>query len=71
VTGHPVAAKGVTLDAVLGTITRPGGLVQATYDGYPLYTFGSDSAPGQANGNDSSGVWHVIREKAPSAVARR
>jgi len=71
VTGHPVAAEGVTLDAVLGTITRPGGLVQATYDGYPLYTFGSDSAPGQANGNDSSGVWHVIREKAPSAVARR
>jgi predicted lipoprotein with Yx(FWY)xxD motif len=67
VTGRPVAAKGVTLDAVLGTITRPSGLVQATYNGYPLYTFTSDSAPGQVNGNGS--VWHVIREKAPASSA--
>ena len=69
VTGHPVAAKGVTLDAVLGTITRPDGMVQATYDGYPLYTFGSDSAPGQAHGNDAAGVWHVIPEKGPASSA--
>jgi predicted lipoprotein with Yx(FWY)xxD motif len=69
VTGMPVAAKGVTLDAVLGIITRPGGLVQATYDGYPLYTFASDSAPGQTSGADAAGVWHVIREKAPKHSA--
>jgi predicted lipoprotein with Yx(FWY)xxD motif len=69
VTGHPVAAKGVTLDAVLGTIIRSGGLVQATYDGYPLYTFGSDSAPGQAHGNGAAGAWHVIPEKAPGSSA--
>jgi predicted lipoprotein with Yx(FWY)xxD motif len=69
VTGHPVAASGVTLSAVLGTITRPSGLVQATYNGYPLYTFGSDSAPGQTNGNGSGGAWHVIREKAPGRSA--
>lgn len=69
VTGRPVAARGVTLDAVLGTITRPSGLVQATYNGYPLYTFGSDSAPGQVNGNGSAGVWHVIMEKAPASSA--
>ena len=69
VAGHPVAAKGVTLDAVLGTITRPGGLVQATYNGYPLYTFGSDSAPGQAHGNGAAGAWHVIPEKAPGSSA--
>jgi len=69
VTGHPVAAKGVTLDAVLGTITRPDGMVQATYDGYPLYTFLSDSTPGQAHGNGSGGVWHVITEKAPASSA--
>jgi predicted lipoprotein with Yx(FWY)xxD motif len=67
VTGHPVAAKGVTLDAVLGTITRPDGVVQATYDGYLLYTFGDDSAPGQAHGNGAVGVWHVIPEKAPAS----
>ena len=64
VTGHPVAARGVTLDAVLGTITRPDGVVQATYDGYPLYTFASDSAPGQAHGDGAAGAWHVIPEKS-------
>ena len=66
VAGQPVAAKGVTLDAKLSCITRAGGAMQATYNGYPLYTFGSDSAPGMANGNGSGGVWHVIREKAPA-----
>ena len=69
VAGNPVAAKGVRLNAVLGTITRPGGMVQATYDGYPLYTFGSDSAPGQAHGNGAAGVWHVIPEKGPASSA--
>jgi predicted lipoprotein with Yx(FWY)xxD motif len=65
VTGQPAAAKGVTLDAKLGCITRAGGTMQATYNGHPLYTFGSDSAPGMTNGNGSGGVWHAIREKAP------
>ena len=67
VTGQPVAAKGVTLDAELGCVTRAGGVKQATYNGHPLYTFGSDSAPGMANGDGSAGVWHVIREKPPAA----
>jgi len=67
--GLPVPAKGVTLGGVLGTITRAGGLVQATYNGYPLYTFDSDNAPGQDYGNDSAGVWHVIPEKAPASSA--
>jgi hypothetical protein len=43
--------------------------VQATYDGYPLYTFGSDSAPGQASGTGAAGAWHVIKEKAPARSA--
>jgi len=69
VTGMPVAAKGVTLDGVLGVITRPDGMVQATYNGYPLYTFASDSAPGQTVGAGDAGIWHVIREKAPKHSA--
>jgi predicted lipoprotein with Yx(FWY)xxD motif len=69
VTGRPVAAKGFTLLGVLGTIPRPGGSVQATYNGYPLYTFASDDGPGQTNGSNSGGVWHVIREKAPAGMA--
>jgi predicted lipoprotein with Yx(FWY)xxD motif len=67
VTGKAKAAVGVRLHAVLGSITRSGTkVVQATYNGYPLYTFGSDSAPGMTSGNDSAGIWHVIKEKAPS-----
>jgi predicted lipoprotein with Yx(FWY)xxD motif len=69
VKGQPAAAKGVTLAGKLGCITRPGGVMQATYNGYPLYTFGSDSAPGMANGNGSGGAWHVIGEKAPAAAS--
>jgi predicted lipoprotein with Yx(FWY)xxD motif len=60
VTGAPVAAPGVQLAGQLGTITRSGGVVQATYNGYPLYTYAQDMAPGQTTGNGASGVWHVI-----------
>lgn len=56
----PVAAPGVQLAGQLGTITRPGGVVQATYNGYPLYTYAQDMAPGQTTGNGVTGAWHVI-----------
>ena len=62
VTGHPEAGPGVT--GKLGTIKRPGGATQATYDGHPLYTYVGDSAPGQAKGNKldlSGGYWYEIR----------
>ena len=68
VKGTPTAAGGVTLGGRLGRITRPDGVMQATYNGYPLYTFGSDSAPSMANGNGSAGAWHVIREHAPASA---
>ena len=60
VTGTPSAAPGVQLAGKLGTITRPGGVVQATYNGYPLYTYAQDMTAGQVTGNGISGVWHVI-----------
>ena len=60
VTGSPVAAPGVQLAGKLGTITRAGGVVQATYNGYPLYTYAQDMTPGQVFGNGIGGVWHVI-----------
>jgi predicted lipoprotein with Yx(FWY)xxD motif len=62
-TGH--APAGVT--GVLGTIHRPGGLTQLTYNGKPLYTFLLDQAPGQAHGNNftdhfgsASFTWHAL-----------
>jgi predicted lipoprotein with Yx(FWY)xxD motif len=48
----------------LGTIKRPGGTTQATYDGHPLYTYIGDEAPGQAHGNKidlNGGYWYVVR----------
>jgi predicted lipoprotein with Yx(FWY)xxD motif len=62
VSGSPAAGPGVT--GKLGTIKRPGGGLQATYDGHPLYTYIGDRHPGQANGNDldlNGGFWYDIR----------
>ncbi len=63
VTGTPQAAAGVSLPGKLGTITRAGGVKQATYNGHPLYTFKLDTAPGQVKGNGVVGFgahWHAI-----------
>jgi predicted lipoprotein with Yx(FWY)xxD motif len=59
-TGKPAAVSGIKLNGVLGTIIRPGGIVQATYNGYPLYTYAGDNGPGDTAGNGVGGVWHVI-----------
>ena len=59
------AASGVT--GALGTIRRPDGQTQLTYNGKPLYTFRLDMAPGQAHGNNftdhfggTSFTWRAI-----------
>jgi predicted lipoprotein with Yx(FWY)xxD motif len=60
-TGRPAAGPGVT--GRVGTITRPDGSAQATYDGHPLYTYIADTAPGQAHGNNlnlNGGLWHEV-----------
>jgi predicted lipoprotein with Yx(FWY)xxD motif len=47
----------------LGTIARPGGGKQVTYDGHPLYFFAGDSGPGQTHGqaSDSFGArWWLV-----------
>ena len=67
VTGSPVAASGVQLAGKLGTITRSGGVIQATYNGYPLYTYAQDMSPGQVLGNGVGGVWHIITGSVLSA----
>jgi predicted lipoprotein with Yx(FWY)xxD motif len=69
----PVSAGAGALQApssitgTLGTIHRPGGQTQLTYNGKPLYTFRLDLAPGQAHGNNftdnfggTSFTWHAI-----------
>ena len=71
VTGPVTAGRGVS--GAIGTITRSGGSVQATYDGHPLYTASVDAAPGQAKGNglySGGGIWHeMIVSGTPSAAS--
>jgi predicted lipoprotein with Yx(FWY)xxD motif len=54
------------LNTMLGTVHRPGGGVQVTYNGKPLYTFVEDTSAGMVTGNgvmDRFGgqqfTWHV------------
>jgi predicted lipoprotein with Yx(FWY)xxD motif len=66
VTGKPKAGTGVS--GTLGTVDRPGGRHQVTYDGTPVYAFAFDKSPGQVTGDgtkDSFGgqhfTWHAVR----------
>jgi predicted lipoprotein with Yx(FWY)xxD motif len=62
VIGVPKAGPGVT--GTLGTVSRGGHTVQATYDGHPLYAYIGDNHPGQANGNNvdlNGGYWYEVR----------
>ena len=60
--GQPIAGPGVSQHA-LGVITRKDGKKQVTYDGWPLYTYFVDRAPGQVIGQgvkDALGTWYVV-----------
>ena len=57
------APAGARLPGRLGVITRPNGVKQVTLNGYPLYFYIGDKAPGQVKGNGIGGAWHVIKIK--------
>jgi predicted lipoprotein with Yx(FWY)xxD motif len=58
-TGSPVAGEGVDA-SLLGTTNRTDGTVQVTYNGWPLYYYEKDKAPGDVVGQDVGGVWYVV-----------
>jgi predicted lipoprotein with Yx(FWY)xxD motif len=69
VKGPATAGSGVT--GTLATIKRADGSVQATWNGHPLYTYVSDTSPGQAKGNGlnlSGGVWHEVTISGAAAA---
>ena len=62
VTGAPHAGSGVS-QALLGTIKRPDGTLQVTYNGHPLYYFTGDKAAGAAKGQGLTAFgagWYVV-----------
>lgn len=59
VTGTPQAGEGVNA-ALLGTITRDDGTMQATYNGWPLYFYVGDLTPGDTSGQGMEGVWFLV-----------
>jgi predicted lipoprotein with Yx(FWY)xxD motif len=69
VAGKPAAAMGIAFAGKLGEVTDAGGTVQATYNGYPLYTYSGDMAPGETAGNGAGGVWHVISGQYLTAMS--
>ncbi len=57
--GPATAGDGVT--GTLGTATRPDdSSEQVTINGWPLYRFAQDTAPGDVNGQDSGDKWYVL-----------
>lgn len=52
----------------IGTITRTGGAMQTTYQGWPLYFYAGDSASGQVKGQGVGGTWYVVSPLAQQQV---
>src|SRR6266508_3801689 len=59
VTETPTAGTGADT-AMLGTITRDDGTMQATYNGWPLYYNFADTAPGAITGQGMEGAWYLV-----------
>jgi predicted lipoprotein with Yx(FWY)xxD motif len=54
---------GAKLPGKIGYIVRANGQRQVTVDGYPIYRYAGDKAPGETTGNDVGGEWHVVKVK--------
>jgi predicted lipoprotein with Yx(FWY)xxD motif len=71
---HPLAAQGGSAPkssvGSLGTVKRPDGTEQVTYNGMPLYTFALDQTPGSARGQGFKdvGTWSAVTVAGASAA---
>lgn len=65
VSGQVKAGQGVAR-TLLGTLERRDGSLQATYNGWPLYYYAADRAPGEAGGQGAGGKWFLV---SPYGVA--
>ncbi|HTT85951.1 MAG TPA: hypothetical protein VMF60_01165 [Acidimicrobiales bacterium] len=69
----PVAGPGVNA-SLLGTTHRKDGTTEVTYDKWPLYTYVTDSQPGQTTGqgvDNLGGLWYVVSPQGQAITSRR
>jgi predicted lipoprotein with Yx(FWY)xxD motif len=64
---QPGAGSGVT--GQIGTLVRPDGPTQVSYNSQPLYYFSGDTKPGDTNGQGVGGVWSAAKASGGSAPA--
>ena len=60
VVGELTSPAGALDASLVSSFERADGTVQATYNGWPLYNFASDEAPGDTNGQGVNGIWWVL-----------
>jgi predicted lipoprotein with Yx(FWY)xxD motif len=65
----PSAGAGLSASK-LGTIKRPDGGVEVTYDGYALHRYSGDKKAGQVNGQGVDGVWYALTPSGSVTKAR-
>jgi predicted lipoprotein with Yx(FWY)xxD motif len=66
----PVAGPGIS-PSLLGTSKRSDGSTQITYNGWPLYLWPPDRAPGMATGQaltNAGGLWYVLTPAGKAIV---
>ena len=65
--GQPQVSQGITTTLV-GTTKRKDGLLQVTYNGWPLYYYAKDKAPADTLGQAVDQTWWVVSgEATPSS----
>jgi len=69
-TWPPAEAEATSSAEDYGSLLRADGFKQLTFRGKPVYLFSGDQKPGQLNGDNMGGVWHVIRETPITAQGK-
>ncbi|WP_418960446.1 SCO0930 family lipoprotein [Streptomyces tritici] len=55
--------------SLLGEVTRSDGTKQLTVDGWPMYRYAKDTAPGDVNGHGVGGTWFAAAPDGKKAAA--